>query len=243
MQKKSNWWVFSLVFMLLGLVISIQVRSILLINGQKVSVVKKLEQLKTELNSNKLTEERLNTEIGEKTKKIDEYLKTTAINNDDTEMKKMIKDLYNARVKAGLTDVRGPGVIITLDDAKARTDENPLDIIIHDVDIVSIVNILKIAGAQAIAVNGERIISLSEQICAGTTIRINKKRYTVPFTIQAIGDPAQLERSLIEGKLFAVLLDFKIRIDITKSNDVLIPKFILTNSFDKLISKLEVIEK
>lgn len=243
MQKKSNWWIFSLTLLLLGLVISVQVRSILFINSQKVSVVKKLEQLKTELDKNKLEEERLNAEISDKSKKIDEYIKTTALNSDDTQMKKMIRELEMTRMKAGLSDVKGPGVIISLDDAEARTDENPLDIIIHDVDIVTILNTLKIAGAQAISINGERIIALSEQVCAGTTIRINKKRYSVPFQIQAVGNPDLLEKSLLESKLVAVMLEFKIRIDIVKSNEVLIPKFVITDSFNRLISKLEVLEK
>ena len=61
--------------------------------------------------------------------------------------------------------------------------------IIHDYDIRTILNELKTAGAQAIAINGERVVPMSEQICVGPTIIINDNRYPVPYIIEAIGEP------------------------------------------------------
>ncbi|HEX2926870.1 MAG TPA: DUF881 domain-containing protein, partial [Ruminiclostridium sp.] len=100
---------------------------------------------------------------------------------------------------------------------------------------------LKMAGAQALSVNGERIISTSEQVCAGPQIFINNNRYPVPYEIKAIGDPDKLEKNISESETMASLLECRIRVSITKSRELTISRYI--GDISKLISALEVEKK
>jgi prepilin-type processing-associated H-X9-DG protein len=101
-------------------------------------------------------------------------------------------ELSNARFLAGLTPVQGPGVVVTLNDSKKHLPNNmpngfaPPNII-HDTDINQVVNELKAAGAEAIAVNDQRLVATSSIRCMGPTVFINFVLTTPPFVIKAIG--------------------------------------------------------
>ncbi len=69
-------------------------------------------------------------------------------------------------------------------------------ILIHDEDLLKLVNELKAAGAEAITVNEQRVVASTEIRCAGPTISVNNNRISPPYVIQAIGDPAGLESAL-----------------------------------------------
>ncbi|MFA7077189.1 MAG: DUF881 domain-containing protein, partial [Syntrophomonas sp.] len=83
-------------------------------------------------------------------------------------------ELRKANMAAGLTPVTGPGIIVTLNDSLhvVQPGEDPNAYIVHDTDILTIVNEIKASGAEAIAVNGQRITAMSEIRCAGTTILV-----------------------------------------------------------------------
>lgn len=103
-------------------------------------------------------------------------------------------DLKLNKTNAGYTKLQGPGIEIIMFD-NLLLDNNVIsynDDIIHDVDILNIINDLKIAGAEAISINEERITSNSEIKCGGPVIRVNGKSLGTPFTIKAIGDPKVL---------------------------------------------------
>lgn len=106
-----------------------------------------------------------------------------------------------ARFLAGMTPVDGPGVVVTLNDSKkpypkglppGMTPPN----LVHDTDINQTVNELRAAGAEAIAVNGQRLVATSAIRCAGPTVFINNVPQAPPYTVQAIGDPQDLEAAL-----------------------------------------------
>jgi uncharacterized protein YlxW (UPF0749 family) len=137
-------------------------------------------------------------------------------------------ELDDAKLYAGLTEVKGNGVIITLDDSKKRIAEgvDPNDTVIHDWQLAEIVNILREAGAQAISINDERIISTSEIQCAGPTVSINHVRFAVPFVVKAIGNADYLEAKLKEpGNVLDLMNVYNIEIDIKKNEEVVIPKY------------------
>jgi len=93
-------------------------------------------------------------------------------------------------------------------------------------DILKVVNELRSAGAEAISVNEQRIISTSEIRCAGTTIFINGERVGAPFVIKAIGDPALLESAmLMRGGYVDGLKEWGLRINTTRETDIVIPKY------------------
>ena len=117
--------------------------------------------------------------------------------SDTARLKTLSRDLANAQFLAGLTDVKGPGVIVTMDDSKLPYPKDappglPPQNIIHDTDIGQVVNELKAAGAEAISINDQRLVAVSPIRCAGPTIFINNTPQTPPYVIKAIGDPKVL---------------------------------------------------
>lgn len=226
--------------MIFGVVLAVQFRSTIYSNRQKSSAAFNAERLRAEINNEMRINNELRSEIEEQTVKREKYLKSLIENKNDYEM---LEEWDRVMLKAGLTDVKGAGITIKLDDAAARQGENPELLIIHDNDIRQILNELKKAGAQAISINGERIVATSEQVCAGPTILINRNRHAVPYTINAIGDPDLLFDTLSRCERIAIMIEDKIRIDIKKSKGVYVPHFSNIDKLNSYISGLEVVGK
>ena len=113
---------------------------------------------------------------------------------------------------AGLTDVEGPGVIVILSDSSQAnsTTGNEADYLIHDSDLLSVINELRDAGAQAISFNGERILATSEVRCAGSVVTVNGRRFAAPFVLFAIGEPTTLYNALtMRGGVVDVLSQWR----------------------------------
>lgn len=107
---------------------------------------------------------------------------------------KLLNDsLQEAKQYAGMSEVEGPGVTVTIED---NTNENAggfvQDQIIHDVDVLRTVNELWNAGAEAIAVNGNRVSVGTNFRCAGSVMYVGNVRIASPVVVQAIGDPKTL---------------------------------------------------
>lgn len=124
-----------------------------------------------------------------------------------------IKDVLekeNKQIKtiSGFMDVEGPGVIIKLSDSERELYEweDPNSVIVHDIDVLRIVNDLKIAGAEVLSINGQRIMSITEIQCAGATITINNHTYGQPFIIKAIGNPDTLGAAIKSSDAYAIIL-------------------------------------
>lgn len=139
-----------------------------------------------------------------------EKQRAKATENDTTSTEKE-NELKTLGAILGTTEVSGKGVIITLKDNNQAvstetlgTTEDLSTSIVHAEDIMSVVNELKNAGAEAISVNDQRIVSTSSFKCIGNVIRINGERVGAPFTIKAIGKQEDLYNALIRrgGYLF-----------------------------------------
>lgn len=132
------------------------------------------------------------------------------------------------RFRAGLTDVSGRGVIITISDSKApmKAGENPNLYLIHDEDILRVVNELRAGGAEAIAINDQRLLGTSEIRCSGPTITVNGKVFAPPFVIKAIGDPATLATAItMRGGVADSLKYWGIQLAVEQSGDLRIPAY------------------
>ncbi|HZK34669.1 MAG TPA: DUF881 domain-containing protein [Bacillota bacterium] len=110
----------------------------------------------------------------------------------------MYRELERSRVLAGLTDLEGAGIIVTVDVVPITGwyDESTIIRNVYHDDLLLLVNELNAAGAEAIAINDERILSTTEIRNAGNYIVINTNRHSTPFKIKAIGNPDTLEASL-----------------------------------------------
>lgn len=126
----------------------------------------------------------------------------------------------------GTTEVTGPGIIITLTDGKSiPTTLNPNDLIVHYLDILSVVNELKNAGAEAISVNDQRIVNTTGISCSGNIIDINGERVGSPFVIKAIGLPEYLANLSRPGGYLEKMKEDGVDVKTEKSNKITIPKY------------------
>ncbi|CAB1128469.1 conserved protein of unknown function [Candidatus Hydrogenisulfobacillus filiaventi] len=102
--------------------------------------------------------------------------------------------LAAARAAAGLTPVSGPGVVVTISDSTrtAYPGEPALFQLVHDQYVLHVVGLLAAAGAQAVAVNGQRYGMESAIFCAGPTISVNGVKEASPYVVTAVGPPGAL---------------------------------------------------
>ena len=111
------------------------------------------------------------------TEKIDAQLKEQIENatKNNSELEEAKNQINDGNKIIGLSEVTGPGVTIVVADSEKDSslvlDSNTL--IIHDLDILKIVNELKNAGAEAISINNQRVILTSSIICGGNIISVN----------------------------------------------------------------------
>lgn len=130
------------------------------------------------------------------------------IKNNLSLNKLMEEDLNHLKIISGYVDVKGPGIIVTIKDSdnELKNGQNPNDLIVHDIDILRIINDLKKAGAEAISINGERVLPLSKIKCSGATITVNDTTYGQPFIIKAIGNTDSLIASIISPGSYSNLI-------------------------------------
>ena len=147
-------------------------------------------------------------------------------NEDDTKNETEIK---NNQKLLGLTEISGPGFIITLAE---NTEVNPNEVmnisgyLVHEEDLLYIVNELFNSGADAVSINEQRIVNNSSILCDGNIIRINGKMVGTPLEIKAIGYPERLEGALNRpGGYLQIMADDGIKISTSRSNNITIPKF------------------
>lgn len=131
-------------------------------------------------------------------------------------------------LRASLVDVEGPGVVLTITDSKTpvKDGENPNLYLIHDEDMLRIVNELRAAGAEAISINDHRLIGTSEIRCSGPTVTVNGKIFAPPFIIKAIGDTKTLHSALtMRGGVVESLKYWGIEVKIQDESHVTVPAY------------------
>jgi len=103
-----------------------------------------------------------------------------------SQSKKKVEELEKYKEEVGLSEIKGEGAVITLDDSKGII--GTIDSITHAADLRDIINFLWGLGAKAISINGERVVYNTSIDCIVNTILINSTKTTAPFTISVIGD-------------------------------------------------------
>lgn len=153
----------------------------------------------------------------------------TEATTEDEDLKQKEEEIKKANQIAGLTEVTGPGVIVTLNDSKMTSNSalvNDLnDLLVHDVDVLSVINELKNAGAEAISINEQRLVTTSSINCGGNIVTVNGERIGAPFEIKAIGLPEQLAALSRVGGYLSILEDYGIVTTLKKYDSITIPKY------------------
>jgi uncharacterized protein YlxW (UPF0749 family) len=207
----------TLICILLGVMLAWQYKSVNYYQSVSNVQSKRMDELKEDLIRLQNQKDELQQRLLQLEEENQMYERVKA---GDSEAAKTIQEnLRKARIFAGLVDVKGKGLIITLD--------NNDYIHVEDIDILNIVNELRASGAQAISVNDERIVAMSEIRSAGKYVMVNGEQLTPPYIIKAIADPGKLERSLrLLGGVVETLEALQLKVDIKQSDNVEIPRFI-----------------
>ena len=173
----------------------------------------------------------LKTEYEHQEGVVEEYQTNSATNNEL--IANMSKKIDNLSALAGNTNLVGEGIIITLEDGEGIID--PLlrsDNLVHDSDVSAVVNELKAAGAEAISVNGNRIIATSSIRCVGPVILINEIKVAAPFEIKAIGNSLYLESAInIKNGIADLLKQIGIGVKVSNHKEIKIEKYDGTINF------------
>jgi uncharacterized protein YlxW (UPF0749 family) len=106
------------------------------------------------------------------------------------------RQLQDARVTAGLVAMTGPGLVIQLSDSSAAVPQggDGRDYLVSGQDVLAVVEELWLAGAEGVAVNGERVTSATAIVDIGGSVLVNSAYLAPPYQVAAIGPPDMLER-------------------------------------------------
>ena len=174
-------------------------------------------ELRAELSNWKSKYEEMNAKVEEDQAKVNEYKEQINNNNDATET--LRNEANQAKMLAGYTDVSGEGIEVKLEDTEY--------IDINETDILKLVNELWVAGAEAICVNDERIVSTTDiALVNGVFVLVNGNRLTSPYTIKAIGDKKYLESAItIKGGFLDEMTNAEKMISYKTEDNLTIPKY------------------
>lgn len=222
-MKKRIILIFIICF-IVGFLISVSAK---LTDGQHLFVSPNvISDLKTTIESEKNDLESL-SKLVTTTKEDLSKLQNNNI-SDNTFKNQISKELDNYKLVSGGLNVKGEGVIVTIDDGTRalQEGEDPNNVLVHDADLLIVLDELKTAGAEAISVNGQRFVNTSEIACSGYTVRINNQLFARPFIIQAIGDSKRMAAVLVAPESYGTLLkDYGLTFKVKISDDISISKF------------------
>jgi len=113
---------------------------------------------------------------------------------------------------AGLTEKTGAGVQVVLDDASLEArlayEGDPNDLVVHQQDIQAVANAMWNAGAEAVTIQGQRLISTTGIKCEGNQVTLHGLPYSPPYVIVGIGETARLESELTTDPILATYRDY-----------------------------------
>lgn len=219
--RRAGFWAFALVA---GLLLGLLVRGIIMAesgghpllagSGAYEDLQREIEQFRAEVatlreEKNDLLRQLFSGEIS------NEQIKT---------------ELDAAKYAAGFLAVEGPGVSVTLGDSSQSSDAFIERGLVHDYDLLLLINELRAAGVEAISIRSgrieERLTGLSSVRCTGPTVVVNNTRLTAPFTINAIGDPDIIIQALeMTGGIVEQLRMYGLDITVEKKELIEIPAY------------------
>jgi uncharacterized protein YlxW (UPF0749 family) len=225
-KHTSGTWLFSLtgICFLFGVLLAMQLRAQQRVQQRRevdsgaIMAQREMGALKRRADK----EEKMRVSLQNRVNTLQRQLASAAAGSDQR-AKQLSAQMKDLQLLAGMTPVSGPGVVVTLrdnPDAAKTGGGNPfLPGIVHDFDLLQVVNELRAAGAEAISVNERRINSFTPIRCVGPVIYINGEPAAAPFRVEAIGAPNVLESALrmpdgIVDKLSAL---FPVQIETAKS--------------------------
>ncbi|MGG1678803.1 DUF881 domain-containing protein [Neobacillus sp. NRS-1170] len=176
--------------------------------------------LRNQLIAQEETNRKLQKELNQKQDKVQKNEKNLA--KEAQVFQNLAEDAEKYRMYLGKVKVKGSGVKVTLSDgAYDPKEDNINNYLVHEHHVFKVVNELYISGADAVAINGQRLTSHSYIVCNGPVITVDGIQHPAPFIITAIGDPDVLSSSLnLTGGVKDQLVNDNIIFSLEKESDI-----------------------
>jgi len=216
----------TLVCIILGIILAIQFKTV---NQTADGIIptQRSQQLTIELKKLQDERETLRVELDKLEDRVKQYEKGEAEKNSYVD--NLYTDLEKYRMLAGYEAVEGPGITVEINDPEMEVqfgDETSTIVANYDF-LLQIISILNTAEAEAISINDQRYVSITEIEPAGHHIEINGVSFAAPFIIKAIGKPDTLESALrIKGGLVSQMENwYNLDIQTRQEQSITIPKY------------------
>lgn len=209
---------------LLTIGIFIQVKTVSQ-SGTKIAKTMNEKELRNSVLEMKEKYEKQYAILEGKEKELNSLISSVSVN--DSTSSELSERLNEVNSQVGLTALQGEGIIIRLEDGDEENNSVSVkETVIHDNDLKAIVNDLCIAGAEAISINGQRIVNTTAITCIGNVIKVNDEKIGNPFEIRAIGSKARLDGGVsMNGRTISGMKKAGIKVDIKRSDTVVVPRF------------------
>ena len=226
MKKYGGMIVVGILALFIGLVISIQITTTQGSDQGGLVPLAKLQGYVVQLKNVRADKEAVTQELAVLEQRMHQIEEEKS--NEDILIKGVVSDLEKYKMAAGVVDAAGPGVIITIDDPVATeefVDEYSVIMLRYEL-LLSLVNKMKDAGAEAISINGQRIIATTEISLAGDNVNINSVPTAPPYIIKAIGNPETIESTItIRFGIIEQMKSYGLRINIKQKDEIEVPRY------------------
>ncbi len=229
-------FVFAMVLLMATVSLAIFLNHLKIEEGSNIAPTRRIQDLVSLLTQAQARQESLENELAQLQKRYNSLEaessqasiseRATKDISEDPEYRKLLR-------QAGLTEMRGKGIMVVLEDApagKKPAGPSPQGNRVQSEDLLKLVNDLRAAGAKAISVNGQRLVATSAIVNAGPALMVNQTRISSPIEIRALGEPETLRSSLqIRGGILEYLNFFGIRVNVEERANLEIPAYQLAN--------------
>lgn len=186
----------------------------------------------TDLVSLVQSESRRNAALAARVTELRSEVDTLAAAQSDAGSTDLADELADKSALVGLTPVTGPSVTVTLDDAPSSVAADGVDpdlLVVHQQDIQAVANELWRGGAEAMTIQGQRVIATTGIKCVGNTVVLHGIPYAPPYRISAIGNPVKLQAALANSeyiKIYQQYVDaFRLGYSVTESSKSSFPGY------------------
>ena len=226
MDKKKIAITLGIVCALLTYAIILQINTVESMTSEVGTVISDNNDLKDQLVKWQGNYQKMREKLKEKELELENIRTQAASTNEEDKNKE--NELKENDKLLGLTEVKGAGVEITLDDNRSVNQDEILgdisDYLVHEDDLLQIINELYNAKADAISINDQRIVSTTSILCDGNIIRVNGEVIGVPITIKAIGNLLYYNLNRPQGYL-DIMRDDGVIVEMKEVDEVTIPKY------------------
>lgn len=224
MKITGNYVIFSLVFLVLGYIIAFSYH-LTQSENEKTEITGKQWERDIELRAQLVELEEKNRDIQKELNKKQERVREIEkeMSQEAQVYFNLAEDAEKYRMFLGKVKVKGKGVEVTLADGNYNPEEENINnYIVHEHHVFKVINELYISGAQAIAINGQRLSHNSYIVCNGPVIEIDGRQHPAPFIITAIGDAEVLASALnLTGGVKDSLVNENIQFTLEQKNEII----------------------